>query len=1017
MIQPLLRFASAIPTASTGAFAVSPDSISVNSFFGTKECVWPLDGTFRNLYTELSAAPGTGDTRTFSFQLNGTNSALVTAHGAADTIMQDDTHLIAVTAGNRVLMHSAISGSPASADVHWCVDFESGDDYSSGYTCNITTTTSGFVDIFTGRVSATALDCKRLIPCPGNITRLIAANMSSSVGAGTTLNFYVYLNGVKQDGTGGTVDTRCQLTNVAQYAAVTMNFTLAVVRGDEVYVGIEVSGSYPSSYTSVGMVFTATNAGESILASLAVNNPADTGAYYASIWENGSVTALWGSANISSKQLRCGISNVTIRDMLLEASDNPGAGNTRTFELMANGAVPGGAPTAVITDSILEVSDTGEIVFTQGDVIGPMRHTPASTPVVTGREWWSFVIGASLPEPPGGGSAASGVNPPPGTVPTGTVELFTVLTLDGVDYPFAVSQLNDDPTWYGGEKDAKILDISSIKYQLTKEGGPQAVTFTISLLDGDRVFHNLAADGTQIRGGFCAVYVTDRETRDAEGDALRIGAGYITKYEGGDSFVFKITVKDALSVKLAKIDREPILPQGRFTLTDFPAIDPSMDGKSIPLVLGRMSDQDETSPQGLVPPIWVGQINLNAWGGPVNAVVDAYIWAQGAFVHNGILSIWYNNPTEPLVRVSAPSSAAGTIFWTPFWPEWATDTGLATNYVEYNGRRYTPFFLLASDPRAELVRQGNILLAANIFGTEENGDTTGNMIDSPTDIMRFVLVNYVFTRYLTGAFNAIPTYEHNSITPYSWIDTDTFDDVKTYFDARLANGYRCGLVLGAEGSPITVFQFLQDMCTGVWMDIGINLNGQLIASVYDPTDTPVATFDATADIEKATYTVTLDEAGLINEVEHEYGRYYVPPYAPAPTPAEGDPVPSKPIPSYGEYRSGVKRTGDTASQTMVGDILSFKLQNNVVQETATATDVPVRILAERVGPTGAGPHSFSLRGGWHLLDGMQLGKNIRVIHPAKFGTSAIDLCRVTAIDIAPLTNRVTLSGVVIDHSA
>lgn len=625
------------------------------------------------------------------------------------------------------------------------------------------------------------------------------------------------------------------------------------------------------------------------------------------------------------------------------------------------------------------------------------------------------LVRSPLTPGPGGGTGPTGVNPTPGIVPSSTPEVFAIITLDGVDYPFAVGQLNDDPSWYAGEKESRIKDITSIKYQLTKEGGPQAVSFTLTLLDGDRVFHGLAGAGGQMRGGFCSVYVIEHDDRIAELVPKRIGAGYITKYEGGDSFQFKLTVKDALSVRIAKIDKEPSLPRGRFTLTDFPLLDPSMDGKAIPLILGAVTDESASRIQGSAPPVYVATINLQAAFGGQDLTVDAYIWAQGAFVDNGITSVWYNDPTTPLVRYQVPLSAFGSIVWTPFWPGWTAATGLATNYVDYNGRRYTPFFILSSIPQAPLVKSGNILIAANIYGTEDVGDSTGNMIDDPANLTTFVLSQYVFDNYLTGTYGAIPTYEHAFTTPYSWIDTTTFDDVKTYFDGRLAGGYTCGTILGADGNAQTVFQFLQDMCAGVWMDIGINLDGQLIASVYDPLDTPVATVDATSDIEKATYTVVLDEQRLINRVEHEFAKYYVAPYAPAPTPAEGDPVPTTPIPSYPEYASGVQVVEDTASIAMVGDRLVLKLQNNVVRDSLVAGDVTTRILEESLGPTGAGPHVFSLRGGWHLLNNLRLGKNIYVIHPGKFGSGSRDLCRVTSIDIYPMQHRVVLGGDVIAH--
>lgn len=665
------------------------------------------------------------------------------------------------------------------------------------------------------------------------------------------------------------------------------------------------------------------------------------------------------------------------------------------------------------SQSVIEALDSGAASLRASQTVIEVLEKKTS-PMRLSQSVIEVLHRAPLTPGGGGGVGPVGVNPGAGVIPSTAPEVFVVLTLGATDYAFGVGQMNDDPSWYGGSKQGKILDISSIKYTLTKEGGPQAVSFTVTLLDGDRVFADRAGTTSPIRGGTCAVYVIDHAARLAGQTPKRLANGYITKYESDDKFVFRLTVKDALSVRLSKLDKEPILPPNRFTLVDFPALDKSMDGKPIPLIMGKVSDESEAVIQGEVPPVYVATINLSAFGG-IDKVVDAYIWAQGAFVNNGITSVWYNDPTTPLVRYMVPVSAFGTLVYTPFWPGWAA-TGITNNFIDYNGIRYTPFFIDAAIPQAALVRQGNILIAANIHGTEDVGDASGNMIESPAYLTSFLLNTYVFNKYLTGVYPTLPVYDSPSFSNYSWIDTATFDEVETYFQGRLTGGYKVGFILGHDGESQTVFDFLRDMCAGVWMDIGTNLDGQLIASVYDPLDTPVDTFDAQTDIQKDSYAVTLNEEQYINRVDHEFARYYVAPYAPAPTPAQGDPVPTTPIPEYGTYRSGVKTTEDSAAQALIGETVTFSLQNNVVRDSTVAADVSARIIAERLGPTGYGPHEFSFKGGWRLIENVRLGKNIIVKHPAKWKSGTQDLCRVTAIDIYPLQHRVVLSGVVITHS-
>lgn len=1016
MIQTLLRRCTGL--GSTAYAALSPRFTVLSGFPGLVEVVWPVSGTFRNLRTVLGTVPGGSATRTFALTVNQVDSALTTTHTSAVSAAQDTANNVAVTAGDILLLTGTGTSSPATSALDWSVDFDSEDDFSSAYSCQIGTTHSGFIDPFTGLINATADECRRYIPCAGIITEMWAADTFGPVSTGT-LTFYLYKNGVKQDGTGGTVNTATALASVAQYVSVVGSFSLPVARGDYIYIGVEETGTSNADWITVGIRFEATTALQAILAMAASGTPSSSVANYCiPCMDNSTGAGGWLGTSTDDARLLCGVSDVSVKDAIVVCSTDPGSGNTRTFEKMKNGAASSAYPQAIISAGVLTKLDNHIVSFVTGDTIGPMRHTPASTPTVTGIEYWSLVISndSTLTGGGGGGFGPIGVNPTLGIVPSVAPEIFAIFTLNGVDYPFGVGQLNDDPSWFAGRKDSKIKDISSIKYALTKEGGPESVSFTITVYDGDRVFHDRAGTTAQIKGGFVSVYVIDHDDRIAELVPKRLAAGYITKYRGSDDFTFTFTVKDALSIRLAKVDKEPSLPPGRFTATDYPGLDPSADGKSIPLVLGRMSDEAATVVQGDTPPMYLGATNLNVFGG-INKPVDAYIWSQGAFVANGITQIWYNSPTTPLVRNILPASVFGVYLWTPFWPGWLTDTGQSVNYLVFNGIRFMPFFIDSSIPEAALVRQGNILVAANCHGVDAVGDGTGLMVDSPPYVTTLVLTNWVFGRYLTGTFGAIPDYSHVATTPWTWIDTDTFDDVHDYFVSRLGgSGYTVGSILGADGNPQTVFQFLQEMCSGVWMDIGKNFEGQLIACVYDPLDPAIATFDATSDIENLTYSVELNEQRAVNRVEHEFAYYFVPPYAPAPTPAEGDPAPSTPIPAHSEYRSGVHVTEDTAAQANMKEIVTFKLQNKWVRDATVGADVSNRILAEGLGPTGYGPHEFTLRGGWQLLgSGMRLGKNIYVKHPAKFGTGARDLCRVTTIEILPLTHRVVLGGDVMEH--
>ena len=57
-------------------------------------------------------------------------------------------------------------------------------------------------------------------------------------------------------------------------------------------------------------------------------------------------------------------------------------------------------------------------------------------------------------------------------------------------------------------------------------------------------------------------------------------------------------------------------------------------------------------------------------------------------------------------------------------------TGLATDYVDYDGRRYTPFFVRRDHPLAHAAREGKVLIAGNLYGVRSTGDGTRRRIST-----------------------------------------------------------------------------------------------------------------------------------------------------------------------------------------------------------------------------------------------------------------------------------------------
>lgn len=640
----------------------------------------------------------------------------------------------------------------------------------------------------------------------------------------------------------------------------------------------------------------------------------------------------------------------------------------------------------------------------------------------TGGVFWGMgiVFGVGGVEvPPGGspgqgGSPGEGVNPDLGIIPENPLTFIHIRTVEDEDYYFGVTQLNDDPGWYGGKKPGKLLHVSDITRRLGKRGAFEGTRVTCRIIDTDRQFRQLVAT-TTLRGSYISIYWIDDEDRRAELEPFRIFAGQITDHRGVAKFVYEITAHDALARKLALISQQPTIPPDRLTSSVFPGIDPAIEGHAAPIVVGLVSDHATATPQGVVPPKYLGFINFQSAFGGINHNVDAYIWTKGALPNGAIIDVYYNDPSDPNVRLVVPVAAWGNVVWTPYKPGWS-DVGVATDYVDYNGERYTPFFVSRTlGDLADAVKDGRVLVAANLFGVEDVGDGSGSVFMSPSRIWQWVLVNWVFNRYQTGTYFAIPALDG----VYSVIDTDTVEDANDAHHARIFGGYTAGLVLGRDGNPQSVFDALGELCEGADMEQGINRHGQLILKVENHLAAAEMSYTA-YHVEDGTYEAWIESSELINRVEHEYGYLYTPPTAPAPTPAEGEPVPSKPLKDQPKWESGLVVNESVAAQDDIGgEVVTYKLQNYVVRDAGTAEDIEYRLLLRGLGPTNEGPRWFTLTGGpWLLGENgsppiiLDLGSVFEVSHPERIGSDILvkDRCRILEVTYHPLKKRVTYKG-------
>jgi hypothetical protein len=80
-------------------------------------------GTIKNLYINLSAAPGSGKSRAFTLYVNGSATAVTQTISDTATTGNDTTHTAAVVAGDTISILHTPTGTPATANAHWGFSF------------------------------------------------------------------------------------------------------------------------------------------------------------------------------------------------------------------------------------------------------------------------------------------------------------------------------------------------------------------------------------------------------------------------------------------------------------------------------------------------------------------------------------------------------------------------------------------------------------------------------------------------------------------------------------------------------------------------------------------------------------------------------------------------------------------------------------------------------------------------------------------------------------------------------
>jgi hypothetical protein len=357
----------------------------------------------------------------------------------------------------------------------------------------------------------------------------------------------------------------------------------------------------------------------------------------------------------------------------------------------------------------------------------------------------------------------------------------------------------------------------------------------------------------------------------------------------------------------------------------------------------------------------------------------------------------------PTARAKAPESEYGSRIYVPHQNGWFGDE----LYSVEEDERWTFLYLDQNHPAADLARYNRIPIAVNVCGREDNGDATGNTLDSlPLQFLHFL--NTEVAQEVGDA--DWPTIAQRD--SYSLFDTTTFTTTKQRSESRISGGYKGAFVLGHSYKQITLREALKQFCRSGDFSVGINRHGQIILSMLDITATVgTVTFTDQSDILKDSFRINPRLDNVENRVRYAYKRNYLKTIQ-QPNPEIGSRLPREPFDK--DWLSGTQTLNDTTEQTNLGEVRSSQLlELEMVRDQSTADDVAARRLALRKPSNGRAEATFSstLSKGYSV----ELGDLVNVTHFQGIGSTGWTnkRCRVLRIvdDLDQFTRTFTVQDI------
>ncbi len=218
-----------------------------------------------------------------------------------------------------------------------------------------------------------AANAVETVACPGNITKA-TIKLDVDVTASGSVTFTITKNGVDQDGSGGTPDTRITFTTGTTKASAT--FTLAVAAGD-LLTWKCVRTSAPATIRPIlGVRLVSTINGQSQFGAPTTTSFSSSAVEY---WFPGEGQNTAGDATEANRAVTLGITGFWLTNLYAGTNLSPGTPRSYTFALRKNSGAAGSS--VVIADAAIAAHNGTAVQYAAGDTV-TLQVTPTNTPTV-----------------------------------------------------------------------------------------------------------------------------------------------------------------------------------------------------------------------------------------------------------------------------------------------------------------------------------------------------------------------------------------------------------------------------------------------------------------------------------------------------------------------------------------------------------------------------------------------------------------------------------------------------------